>query len=165
MLNPSFIAGFGHKSVLGFAAGGFVLLNRQRDFVDTFGDAGEAVSYSTADELAGKIDLYLTKPTLRREIGGVIREKLFARHTLQATLARVLEQAAAELGAARTRRPHRRSGRRFPSSTCCRSSVVGGSGRGIRIACSAEATGSSCPAMPKTGATLRGLPSRSRSHG
>jgi len=97
VLNPSFIAGFGHKSVLGFAAGGFALLNRQHDFVHTFGDAGEAVSYSTADELAGKIDLYLTKPTLRREIGGVIREKLFARHTLRATLARVLEQAEAEI--------------------------------------------------------------------
>ena len=44
VLNPAFIAGFGHKSVLGFAAGGFVLMNRQRDFVDTFGDEGEAAS-------------------------------------------------------------------------------------------------------------------------
>ena len=97
MLNPAFIAGFGHKSVLGFAAGGFVLMNRQRDFVDTFGDEGEAVSYSSPDELAAKIDLYLTKPALRREIGSAIREKLFARHSLHATLARVLEQAAAEI--------------------------------------------------------------------
>jgi hypothetical protein len=97
VLNPAFIAGFGHKPVLGFAAGGFVLLNRKSDFVATFGDAGEAVSYSTADELAAKIDLYLTKPSLRREIGGAIREQLFARHTLHATLARVLEQAAAEI--------------------------------------------------------------------
>jgi hypothetical protein len=97
VLNPSFIAGYGHKPVLGFAAGGFVLLNRQRDFVETFGDAGEAVSYSTADELAAKIDLYLTRPALRRELGDAIRDSLFARHTLHATLARVLEQAAAEL--------------------------------------------------------------------
>jgi hypothetical protein len=97
VLNPSFIAGFGHKPVLGFAAGGFVLLNRKRDFVDTFGDAGEAVSYSSADELAAKIDLYLTKPALRREIGDAIREKLFKRHTLHATLARILEQATAEI--------------------------------------------------------------------
>ena len=97
VLNPSFIAGFGHKPVLGFAAGGFVLLNRKRDFVDTFGDAGEAVSYSSADELAAKIDLYLTKPALRREVGDTIRDRLFARHTLQATLARVLDQAAAEI--------------------------------------------------------------------
>ena len=29
VLAPSFIAGFGHKPVLGFAAGGFVLMNRQ----------------------------------------------------------------------------------------------------------------------------------------
>ena len=97
VVNPAFIAGFGHKPVLGFAAGGFVLLNRRRDFVETFGDAGEAVSYSTADELAAKIDLYLTKPALRREVGGAIRDRLFARHTLQATLARVLEQAATEI--------------------------------------------------------------------
>jgi hypothetical protein len=97
VLNPSFIAGFGHKPVLGFAAGGFVLLNRRRDFVETFGGEGEAVSYSTVDELAAKIDLYLTKPALRREVGGAIRDRLFARHTLHATLARVLEQAAAEI--------------------------------------------------------------------
>ncbi|HLG44597.1 MAG TPA: glycosyltransferase [Reyranella sp.] len=97
VLNPSFIAGFGHKPLLGFAAGGFVLLNRKRDFIAAFGDAGEAVSYSSADELAAKIDLHLTKPALRREIGAAIREKLFAHHTLQATLARVLEQAAAEI--------------------------------------------------------------------
>jgi hypothetical protein len=97
VLNPAFISGFGHKPVLGFASGGFVLMNRQRDFVDTFGEAGEAVSYSTADELAARIDLYLAKPALRREIGDAIREKLFAQHTLHATLARVLEQAAAEI--------------------------------------------------------------------
>jgi hypothetical protein len=97
VLNPQFIAGFGHKSVLGFAAGGFVLMSRKRDFVDAFGEAGEAVSYSNADDLAAKIDRYLTKPALRREIGGAIRDKLFAQHTLKATLARVLEQAASEI--------------------------------------------------------------------
>ncbi len=97
VLNPSFIAGYGHKPVLGFAAGGFVLLSRKRDFVAIFGDAGEAVSYSSADELAAKIDLYLTTPALRRETGDAIREKLFARHTLPSTLARILEQAAAEI--------------------------------------------------------------------
>jgi len=97
VLNPSFIAGFSHKPVLGFAAGGFMLLNRKRDFVDTFGDAGEAASYSSADELAAKIDLYLTKPALRREVGDAIREKLFAQHGLHATLARILEQAAVEI--------------------------------------------------------------------
>lgn len=95
--SPSFIDGFSHKPVLGFAAGGFVLFSRKRDFVATFGDAGEAVSYSSADELAAKIDLYLTKPALRREIGDAIRANLFARHTLHATLTRVLEQAAGEI--------------------------------------------------------------------
>ena len=97
VLNPQFIAGFGHKSVLGFASGGFMLLNRKRDFIATFGDAGEAVSYSAVDELAAKIDLYLTKPALRREIAGTIRKQLFSRHTLHATLARVLEQTAVEI--------------------------------------------------------------------
>lgn len=91
--SPSFIDGFGHKPVLGFAAGGFVLLNRKRDFIATFGDEGESVSYSSVDELAAKIDLYLTKPALRREIGRAIRDRLFARHGLQETLARVLESA------------------------------------------------------------------------
>jgi hypothetical protein len=76
-----------------------VLLNRRRDFVATFGDAGEAVSYSSVGELADKIDLYLTKPALRREIGQAIRDQLFARHSLQATLARVFESATDQLAA------------------------------------------------------------------
>lgn len=102
--SPSFIDGFSHKPVLGFAAGGFVLLNRKRDFIATFGGEGDAVSYSSVDELAAKIDLYLSKPALRREIGEAIRDRLFARHGLQATLARVLESAAGEIAA---RAPYR----------------------------------------------------------
>jgi len=101
----SFIEGFGHKPVLGFAAGGFVLLNRKRDFVATFGDAGEAVSYSSVDELAARIDLYLTRPALRREIGQAIRETLFARHGLQETLTRVIERATGEIAARAPYRP------------------------------------------------------------
>jgi hypothetical protein len=97
VLNPVHIAGVSHKPMLGFASGGFVLLNRRPDFVAALGEEGEAVSYSSADELLAKIDLYLTKPALRREIGCSIRERLFARHGLKATLARVLEQAAGEV--------------------------------------------------------------------
>lgn len=110
--SPAFIDGFSHKPVLGFAAGGFVLLNRKRDFVAAFGAEGEAVSYSGVDELAAKIDLYLTKPALRREIGQAIRARLFARHGLQATLARVLERATDEIA---PRAPYRAPSLERPS--------------------------------------------------
>ena len=98
VLNPGFIEGYSHKPVLGFAAGGFVLANRTRGFVESFGEAGAAATWTSHDDLAAKIDLYLSRPALRREIGDTIRAEIDAAHTLPHVLRRVLDAAWALRG-------------------------------------------------------------------
>jgi hypothetical protein len=94
VLNASFMNGYGSKPMLCFGAGGFMLMDRKHDFVDAFGEVGEAVSYGSTEELAAKIDLYLSRPRLRAEIGAAMREQIAARHTLHTTLERALARAA-----------------------------------------------------------------------
>lgn len=94
VLNPGFVHGYSHKPVLGFAAGGFVLLDRKQDFVRNFGAAGEAVSYSGSAELAAKVEDFLARPRYRREVGDAIRERIRERFGLGDVLLRVLESAA-----------------------------------------------------------------------
>jgi hypothetical protein len=91
VFNPGSIHGYSHKPMITFAAGGFMLVNRKRDFIATFGDAGEAVSYD--HDLGGKIDRFLSNPDYLREVGDAIRETIAARFQLKHVLARVLDAA------------------------------------------------------------------------
>ncbi|MCX7364129.1 MAG: glycosyltransferase [Alphaproteobacteria bacterium] len=100
VLSPGFIEGFSHKVIHTFEAGGFMLTDRKRDFIGAFGDVGEAASYTDGADLAAKIDLYLGKPALRREVAAEMRQRIDARHSLKDVLTRVLAEAAA-----RPRRP------------------------------------------------------------
>ncbi len=95
VISPSFHNGTGHKPFLAFTSGGFALLNRKRDFVAALGELGDAVSFSSADELAAKVDLYLSRPKLRLELAAAIREKIIAERPLHGILAGILERAAA----------------------------------------------------------------------
>jgi hypothetical protein len=117
VLNPGFIDGYSHKPVQAFAAGGFMLLNRVGGFVESFGEAGEAASWTSHADLAAKIDHYLTRPALRQEIGDAIRAEIAARHTLSHVLRRVLGFAA-EL-------------RDSPPQPAKRSVVAGGNGAAL----------------------------------
>lgn len=90
VLNPGFVNGYSHKPVLAFASGGFVLVNRKRDFIDAFGEAGEAVSYGDGEELGAKVDRFLGNPKYRRETGDAIRETIGARFQLTDVLRRSL---------------------------------------------------------------------------
>lgn len=101
VLSPGFIHGVSHKIMQTFGAGGFILVDRKRDFVDAFGDVGEAVSYEHGADLADKIDLYLGKPGLRREVAAEMRRRI-APHALGDVLTRVLAEAAAQ---SRPRKP------------------------------------------------------------
>lgn len=92
--SAGFIHGFGHKPIHAFAAGGFMLVDRKDDFIAAFGEAGEAVSYASRDELAAKIDRFLAAPAYRREVGDAIRAHIRERHSLPDVLTRVLEAAA-----------------------------------------------------------------------
>jgi hypothetical protein len=93
VLNPGFINGYSHKQVHGFASGGFMLLDWKQDFVDAFGDAGAAVSFLDGDDLAAKVDLFLSKPQYRVEVGDAIRATIASRFQLNDCLSRALEQA------------------------------------------------------------------------
>jgi Glycosyl transferases group 1 len=98
VLNPGFIEGYSTKVVQGFAAGGFVLADRTAGFVERFGEAGEAATWTDHADLAAKVELYLSRPALRGEVGDAIRDQLVAAHTLDAVLGEVLERAASLRG-------------------------------------------------------------------
>jgi len=93
VLSPGFVHGYSHKQIHGFASGGFMLMNRKQDFVDTFGEAGAAVSYVDADDLGAKVDRFLSDPKHRCEMGDVIREKIAACFQLKPVLRRALDAA------------------------------------------------------------------------
>ncbi len=104
MLNPGFLDGYSTKPLMSFAAGGFLLVDRKRHFVDEFGDAGEAVSYDGPDDLAAKVDLFLGDPRYRRETGDAIRERIAARYGLPYVLARLIHATAERATRAAARR-------------------------------------------------------------
>ncbi len=91
VFNPGSIHGYSHKPMIAFAAGGFMLVNRRRDFVHAFGEAGEAVSYD--QDLGAKIERFLMNPTYLTEVREAIRETISARFQLKDVLTRVLEAA------------------------------------------------------------------------
>ena len=91
VFNPGSIHGYSHKPMMAFAAGGFMLVHRRRDFIQAFGEAGEAVSYD--QDLGSKIDRFLTNPRYLREVGEAIRETISARFQLRDVLTRVLDAA------------------------------------------------------------------------
>ena len=91
VFNPGSIHGYSHKPMMAFAAGGFMLVNRRRDFLHAFGEAGEAVSYD--QDLGAKIDRFLTNPKYLREVREAIRETISTRFQLRDVLTRVLDAA------------------------------------------------------------------------
>jgi hypothetical protein len=109
VMNPAFVSGYSHKPVLGFASGGFLLIDRKQDFLDHFGAAGQAVSYEGPDDLAAKVALFLGKPGFRREVGDAIREEIATRFQLKDVLFRVLEGAAQRMETSGRRLPEDRA--------------------------------------------------------
>ena len=89
--SPGSTHGYSHKPLLAFASGGFMLVDRKRDFIQAFGDAGAAVSY--ANDLDAKVERFLANPDYRRETGDEIRETIRERFQLMDVLLRVLETA------------------------------------------------------------------------
>jgi len=100
VFNPGSIHGYSHKPMIAFASGGFMLVNRKRDFIAAFGEAGEAVSYDPGSgDLAAKIDRFLTNPAYRREVGDTIREIIATRFQLKDVLARVMVRSLGDRAA------------------------------------------------------------------
>ena len=91
--SPGFTHTVSQKLFRGFDSGGFMLVDRKPDFIAAFGDLGEAISYADGADLAAKIDTYLAKPALRREIGDAMRARIASDRRLPDVLARVLGRA------------------------------------------------------------------------
>jgi Glycosyl transferases group 1 len=92
-VNPGFLHGFGTKVMNCFAAGGFMLLDRKRDFVELFGELGEAVSFSSLDELRAKLDYYLAEEKARLAISEALGARIREHHSLPGLLRRVTDAA------------------------------------------------------------------------
>jgi hypothetical protein len=95
LVNPGFLHGYGSKVMNCFAAGGFMLLDRKRDFVELFGALGEAVSFSSLDELQAKVDYYLANEDERREISEALGDRIREHHSLPGLLRRLTDTALA----------------------------------------------------------------------
>ena len=94
VFNPGYIHGYSHKPMITFSSGGFMLMDRKRDFIAAFGELGEAVSYGAdAGDLAVKIDRFLTNPAYLQEVAAAIRDTISTRFQLKDVLTRVLQAA------------------------------------------------------------------------
>ena len=93
VVNPGFINGFGTKVMNCFAAGGFMLQDWKKDFVDRFGEPGRAVSYSTLDELREKVDYFTAHERERRTIAEALGETMRRECSLTQLFSRVIERA------------------------------------------------------------------------
>ncbi|MBZ5676854.1 MAG: glycosyltransferase [Acidobacteriia bacterium] len=103
VFNPGSVHGYSHKPMMAFAAGGFMLVDRKRDFVHAFGEAGEAVSYDR--DVSAKIGRFLTNPAYRLEVGEAIRQTIAARFQLKDVLKRVIDLALLRAAPAASARP------------------------------------------------------------
>lgn len=95
VLSPGFIDGYSFKANVGFAAGGFVLVDRKHDFITAFGAVGEAVTYVSTDDLSAKIDRFLANPRYRQEVRKEMQAQVLAKHTLDAFFSDLLNTAYA----------------------------------------------------------------------
>jgi Glycosyl transferases group 1 len=93
LVNPGFLHGYGTKVMNCFAAGGFMLQDRKQDFVELFGELGEAVSFSSLGDLQAKLDRYLSNEDERRAVAEALRERIREHHSLPGLLRRVTEAA------------------------------------------------------------------------
>jgi spore maturation protein CgeB len=97
VVNSPFINGFSPKLLECFAAGGFMLTTRKADIIRSFGDLADAISYSKADELAEKVDYYLSHDLERRDVTREMQEIIRRDHTAAALYRRTLPQALERL--------------------------------------------------------------------
>ena len=96
--SPGFIDGYSLKTVNAFASGGFALIDRKRHFVSAFADAGAAVSYTDGNDLAAKIDYFLSHPRQRSELAAEMRAQIADGHTLAQFFAALLAAAHEHFG-------------------------------------------------------------------
>ena len=91
--NALFINGFTAKPLACFAAGGFMLTTRKADMNTVLGSLMDTIGFSSAAELAEKVDRYLTHDRQRLEVASEIRELLRRDWSTSAVFARMVPLA------------------------------------------------------------------------
>jgi hypothetical protein len=91
--NAPYINGFSTKLFSCFAAGGFMLTTRKADLDAALGDLADPISFSTAEELAAKVDRFLAAARERRELARQIQEVVRDRFTASSLFARTIPMA------------------------------------------------------------------------
>ena len=91
--NAPFINGFTSKFLACFAAGGFVLTTRKADMTMVLGSLVDAIGFSSAEELAAKLDKYLTDDRQRIQVAQEIRELVRRHWSTSAVFARTVPLA------------------------------------------------------------------------
>jgi hypothetical protein len=99
VVNAPFINGFSVKPIVCLASGGFVLTNRKADLIRALGPAANEIVYDDADELARKLDYFLTnereRAELTQELGAIVRREFSAEALFARTLPPALERLRA----------------------------------------------------------------------
>jgi hypothetical protein len=88
--NAPYFNGFSTKLFSCFAAGGFMLTSRKADLTAALGSLADAISFSTAAELAAKVDHFLTARHERRELADHIKEAVRDHFTASSLFARTV---------------------------------------------------------------------------
>lgn len=99
VVNAPYINGFSTKLFSCFAAGGFMLSSRKGDLTAALGSLADPISYSTAAELAAKVEHFLTARHQRRELAEHIQEAVRDRFTVSSLFARTVPAALESLRA------------------------------------------------------------------
>jgi len=93
--NAPYINGFSTKVFSCFAAGGFMLSTRKADLTAALGGLADSITFSTAEELASKVDYFSSaereRQELTREIQDVVRERFTAASLFAGTVPAAVE--------------------------------------------------------------------------
>ena len=96
VVNAPFINGFSVKLMACFAAGGFILTNRKEDLIRALGPIANEIIYDDANDLAGKVDYFLSNERARLElihqIGAIIRSKYTSESLFAVTVPAALDR-------------------------------------------------------------------------
>lgn len=98
VVTAPFVNGFSHKTLACFVSGGFMLTTRKADILSSLGDAGDAISYSSASELTTKLEYFLRSDRERTQLSGEIAARVRREYSTRALFARTIPLALARDG-------------------------------------------------------------------
>ena len=97
VVNAPFISGFSPKLLSCFASGGFMLTTRTADMRVALGRLVDSIGFSSADQLADRVEYYLSRDRERRELTREIQDVVGRHWTLAAQYGRTIPMALDQL--------------------------------------------------------------------